>query len=223
MRSAIETSKRSWWSEVSQSITRPSIVGESQCAPEIEKHCRPHLKAGNDSRKVDETSIKVKKVWVYLYRAVDSQENTLEFLLSSTRDAEAAKRFFCKALHIPECSAAQAYLIGEQMAQPTAPTDAITITSVPCTACSVPQTCLIEEQMAQCTAPADSITAISVPRVINVAKNAAYPKAIADLKVAGILPASVELRQVKYLNNLIEQDHRFIKHLRHPWDGLLLI
>jgi transposase-like protein len=46
----------------------------------------------------DETSINIKKVWTYLYRAVDSQGNTLEFLLSPKRDAEAAKRFFLKAL-----------------------------------------------------------------------------------------------------------------------------
>jgi len=43
--------------------------------------------------RVDETYIKIKKVWVYLYRAVDSKGNTLEFLLSPTRDAEAAKCF----------------------------------------------------------------------------------------------------------------------------------
>jgi hypothetical protein len=62
-------------------------------APELEKRCRPHLKATNDSWRVDETYIKVKKVWMYLSRAVDSQGNTLEFFLSPTRDAEAAKRF----------------------------------------------------------------------------------------------------------------------------------
>src|SRR5437879_1147468 len=62
-------------------------------APELDKRCRPHLKTCNDSWKVDETYIKIKKVWMYLYRAVDSQGNTLEFLLSPTRDAEAAKRF----------------------------------------------------------------------------------------------------------------------------------
>jgi hypothetical protein len=45
--------------------------------------------------------MKLKKVWFYLYRAVDSQGNTLEFLLNPTRDAEAAKRFFLKALHVP--------------------------------------------------------------------------------------------------------------------------
>ena len=67
-------------------------------APELEKHCRPHLNTTNDSWHVDETYVKVKKVWMYLYRAVDSQSNTLEFLLSPTRDAEAAKGFFSKTL-----------------------------------------------------------------------------------------------------------------------------
>src|SRR6202030_620041 len=42
-------------------------------APELEKRCRLHLKATNDSWSVDETYIKVKKVWMYLYRAVDSR------------------------------------------------------------------------------------------------------------------------------------------------------
>ena len=60
-----------------------------------------------------------------------------------------------------------------------------------------------------------------VPRVINVDKNAAYPKAIADLKAAGVLPTSVELRQVKYLNNLIEQDHRAHQTIGQARDGLL--
>ena len=77
-------------------------------APELDKRCRPHLKACNDSWRVDETYIKVKKVWMYLCRAVDSEGNTLEFLLSPTRDAEAAKRFFVKALHAPAGSAPQA-------------------------------------------------------------------------------------------------------------------
>ncbi len=56
-------------------------------APELEKRCRPHLRVTNDSWRVDETYVKVKKVWMYLYRAVDSQANTLEFLLSLTRNA----------------------------------------------------------------------------------------------------------------------------------------
>jgi transposase-like protein len=131
--------------------------------------------------RVDETYIKIKKVWMYLYRAVDSQGNTLEFLLSPTRDAEAAKRFFCKALHVTACS--------------------------------------VEEQVTPPSVLADITTTIPTPRVINVDKNAAYPKAISELKAAGVLPQHVELRQVKYLNNLIEQDHRFIKRLTKPGMG----
>ena len=131
-------------------------------APELDRRCRPHLKATTDSWRVDETYIKVKGTWLYLYRAVDSQGNTLEFLLSETRDAQAAKRFFSKALTAPH-----------------------TVT----------------------------------PRVITVDKNAAYPKALSELKAAGTLPSPSELRQVKYLNNLIEQDHRFIKRLVKPGLG----
>src|ERR1700730_14488858 len=82
-------------------------------APELEKRCRPYLKACNDSWKVDETYIKVKKIWTYLYRAVDSEGNTIEFLLSPTRDAEAAKRFFLKALQPSARSASQACLMRE--------------------------------------------------------------------------------------------------------------
>jgi transposase-like protein len=55
--------------------------------------------------------------------------------------------------------------------------------------------------------------------VITVDKNAAYPKALSELKAAGAVPVSCELRQVKYLNNLVEQDHRFIKRLVKPGMG----
>src|SRR5438552_930980 len=128
-------------------------------APELEKRCRPHLKATTDSWRVDETYVKVKGTWVYLYRAVDSEGNTLEFLLSPTRDAEAAKHFCSKAL----------------------------------SACH--------------TTP---------PRVITVDKNAAYPKAFNELKAEGTVPEGSELQQIKYLNNIVEQDHRFIKRLVKP-------
>jgi len=57
------------------------------------------------------------------------------------------------------------------------------------------------------------------PRVINVDKNAAYPKAIDEMKAEEELPETVELRQNKYLNNRIEQDHRFIKRLTKPGMG----
>jgi len=131
-------------------------------APELEKRCRPHLKATTDSWRVDETYVKVKKEWMDLYRAVDSQGNTLEFLLSPTRDAEAAKRFFSKTLAAPH------------------------------------------------TVP---------PRVITVDKNAAYPKAFKELKEEGAIPKACELRQVKYLNNIVEQDYRFIKRRVKPGLG----
>jgi transposase, IS6 family len=101
---------------------------------------------------------------------VDWEGNTLEFLLSPTRDAQAAKRFFLKML----C----------------------------CSPSSASDVCLQEEQMIQ------SASSREAPRIINVDKNAAYPKAIAELKASTILPARVELRHVTYVNTLIEQDHR---------------
>ena len=99
---------------------------------------------------------------MYLYRAADSDGTTLEFLLSPTRDAQAAKRFFSKALNASH-----------------------TLT----------------------------------PRVITVDKNAAYPKALHELQAASVVPATCDLRQIKYLNHLIEQDHRFIKRLVKPGLG----
>jgi len=128
-------------------------------APELEKRCRPQLKPTNDSWRVDETYIKVKGKWKYLYRAVDSSGNTIDFMLSAKRDKQAAKRFFRKAL---------------------------------------------------------KATHNSFSRVINVDKNAAYPPAVDELKAAEILAQSGELRQNKYLNNLVEQDHRAIKKLVNP-------
>ena len=133
-------------------------------APELEKRCKPHLKATTDSWRVDETYVKVKTVWMYLYRAVDSQGNTLEFLLSPTRDAEAAKRFFAKTLTAPH---------------PT------------------------------------------TPRVITVDKNAAYPKAFHELQAEGAIADSCDLRQIKYLNTIVEQDHRAHQTTRQTRTGLL--
>ncbi len=54
-----------------------------QYAPELDKRCRPHLRPTNDSWRVDETYIKVKGKDRYLYRAVDSEGNTLDFLLTA--------------------------------------------------------------------------------------------------------------------------------------------
>jgi transposase-like protein len=67
-------------------------------ATELEKRIRPHLRTSNGSWRVDETYIRVKGRWTYLYRAVDSRGQTIDFLLSARRDTAAAKRFFRKAI-----------------------------------------------------------------------------------------------------------------------------
>ncbi len=55
--------------------------------------------------------------------------------------------------------------------------------------------------------------------MINVDKNAAYPPAVDDLKADEHLPETTELRLVLYLNNRVEQEHRFIKRLTKPGMG----
>src|ERR1700756_1235921 len=67
-------------------------------APELERRLRQRLKATNDSWRVDETYVRVKGKWLYLYRAVDFTGSTIDFLLSAKRDAAAAERFLTKAL-----------------------------------------------------------------------------------------------------------------------------
>jgi IS6 family transposase len=131
-------------------------------APELDKRCRPSLRATNDSYRVDETYIKIKKQWHYLYRAADSTGATLDFMLSATRDAGAAEQFFRKVLDAAH------------------------------------------------TTP---------PRVITVDKHAAYPLAFDALQHDGTLPESCQLRQCKYLNNIMEQDHRFVKRRVNPGLG----
>ncbi|QRM33463.1 IS6 family transposase [Microvirga sp. VF16] len=131
-------------------------------ASELDKRIRPHLRMTNGSWRVDETYIRVKGQWVYLYRAVDGSGQTIDFLLSSRRDAAAARRFFRKALKQPH-----------------------TVN----------------------------------PRTITVDKNAAYPIATKAMKRNGELWRYAKLRQVKFLNNIVEQDHRRIKRLVRPGMG----
>jgi IS6 family transposase len=131
-------------------------------APELEKRIRPHLRMTNGSWRVDETYIRVKGEWVYLYRAVDGTGQTVDFLLSPKRDAAAARCFFRKALKQPH-----------------------TVN----------------------------------PRTVTVDKNAAYPVAATAMKRAGELWRFAKLRQVKFLNNIVEQDHRRIKRLVRPGLG----
>ncbi|MBD1849141.1 IS6 family transposase [Cyanobacteria bacterium FACHB-502] len=131
-------------------------------SPELDKRIRSHLKLTNDSWRVDETYIKVKGAWKYLYRAVDSQGNTLDFMLSAKRNGKAAARFFRKVLQGQHTQA---------------------------------------------------------PRVITVDTNAAYPVAMEVLKGDETIDQETELRQSKYLNNVIEQDHRNIKRIVKPMMG----
>ena len=137
-------------------------------APELEKRLRPHLRPTTGSWRVDETYLKVKGRWMYLYRAVDSRGQTIDFRLSAKRDAAAAKRAIRFAADIRKA-----------LARPN------TVN----------------------------------PRTITVDKNAAYPKAVADMKKAKRLWRFSKLRQVKYLNNIVEQDHRRIKRLVRPGLG----
>ena len=67
--------------------------------PTLEQRLRRHLKPTNKSWRVDETYIRVKGRWCYLYRAIDSTGATIDFLLSALRDAAAAKRLFRKPSH----------------------------------------------------------------------------------------------------------------------------
>ena len=59
----------------------------------------------------------------------------------------------------------------------------------------------------------------SNPRVITVDKNPAYPIAVEELKKEKSIPEGIQIRQVKYLNNIVEQDHRFIKRRVIPMLG----
>src|SRR6516164_3684074 len=67
-------------------------------AQEMERRLRSKLKPTNDSWLVDETYIRIKGKWRYLYRALDSAGATLDFLLSAKQGAAAARRFLAKAL-----------------------------------------------------------------------------------------------------------------------------
>ncbi|WP_240441781.1 MULTISPECIES: IS6 family transposase [Bacillus cereus group] len=125
-----------------------------QYGPDLKKRIRKHLKPTNDSWRVDETYLKIKGKKMYLYRAVDSEGNTIDFYLSQRRNAKAAKRFLKKAL----------------------------------TSCHATK-----------------------PRTITADGDKAYPVAIRKLKEDKCLPHDTPLRVKKYLNNIIEQDHRFIK------------
>jgi len=88
--------------------------------PELDKRCRRHLKPTNKSWRLDETYIKVKGQERYLYRAVDSTGQTIDFLLTAKRDTAAAKRFFHRALAHPSNPMPRVINVDKNRAYPAA-------------------------------------------------------------------------------------------------------
>ena len=123
--------------------------------PLLEKVFRKHKRPVSGSCRMDETHIKVKGAWKYLYRAVDKEGKTVDFLLTARRDKAAAVRFFEKAMK-----------------------------------------------------------ASGVPEKVTVDKSGANKVAMEEINGRGKTPIIV--KQVKYLNNIVEQDHRFVKRITKP-------
>jgi transposase-like protein len=129
--------------------------------PEFQKRWGRFARTVGGSWRVDETYVRVKGQWTYLYRAVDKSGRTVDFYLSRKRDTNAAKAFLRKAMKNQR-----------------------------------------------------------VPTKITLDAYAASHRAVANLQASGELPKRVKVRSSKYLNNLIEQDHRRIKHRLGPMLGL---
>jgi transposase-like protein len=128
--------------------------------PEFEKRWRCYARPVGTSWRVDETYIRVRGRWTYLYRAVDKQGLTVDFLLSEHRDISAAKQFFT-----------------------------------------------------------GSIALRGAPERITVDGYPATHAAIAELKKDGVLHSETKIWTSKYLNNLVEQDHRRVKQRIYPMLG----
>lgn len=126
-----------------------------QCyAPEINKRMRPHLKMTGTSYRIDETYVKVGRSWKYVYRALDKDGQTIEFLIAANRDIPAVKRFFKKMMRADHRR---------------------------------------------------------LPLSISVDKHASYPDAFSASQQEKVLPFDCRLRRTKYLTNIVEQDHRFVR------------
>ena len=128
--------------------------------PLLDKFFRRHKRTVGRRWRMDETYIKVKGQWKYLYRAVDTAGQTIDFLLTAKRDSAAALRFFRKAIRHH----------GE-------------------------------------------------PEVVTIDKSGANTAALATLNADKPDEEAITVRQSKYLNNLIEQDHRNIKRRTWPMLG----
>lgn len=132
-------------------------------APLIADRAQARKRTTAKSWRIDETYIKVKGRWTYLYRAVDRDGQTLDLMLSERRDLAAARRFFKRAIGIN----------------------------------GVPDQVVIDKSGA-------NLAGLQAVNVI--------------LKCTGE-GRTVEIRQVKYLNSILEQDHRFIKRITAPMMG----
>ena len=128
--------------------------------PILEAEFRKSKTAIGKSWKVDETYIKVKGNWVYYYRAVDKEGQTIDFYLSPTRDADAARTFFEKA-----------------------------------------------------------IGSSGLPEKVSIDKSGANLLGLQRINQTLPETQKIIIRQVKYLNNRIEQDHRSIKRITKPMIG----
>ncbi len=126
--------------------------------PLLEIEFRKRKKAVGTSWRMDETYIKVKGIWHYLYRAVDKEGNTIDFLLTRKRDKKAAKRFLIKAINHN-----------------------------------------------------------GFPEKITIDGSAANKAAIEEFNSDN--DTTIEIRQVKYLNNIVEQDHRGVKRITNSMLG----
>jgi transposase-like protein len=126
--------------------------------PVLEKVFRCHKRPVGKSWRMDETYIRVKGEWKYLYRAVDKDGNTIDFLLRAHRDKTAARRYFEK-----------------------------------------------------------SIAQHGVPQTVTIDKSGANLAALEAINAGRETP--IKIRQSKYLNNLVEQDHRAIKRRTRPMLG----
>lgn len=78
------------------------------------------LNPTNHSWRIDETYIEIRGAWRYLYRAVDSEGNTLDFMLSAKRDGKAAARFFCKVLRAKHTQTPRVITVDKNAAYPIA-------------------------------------------------------------------------------------------------------
>ena len=137
-------------------------------APLLEEEFRKkHKRSVNDSWRMDETFIPIKGKWTYLYRAVDKDGDTIDFMLSEKRDDLAVRAFFIKAIKLH----------------------------------GVPEKVTIDKSGS------------------NKAGLNAINFQLALFALLGYSLMQIHIRQVKYLNNIVEQDHRFIKRITKPMMG----